>query len=106
MTTSRLRDLDSRAWSVATWLAPLMTQIVLALVIVGSWLLGKWFPGTAGAVLFLAGAAATFIVCALAVLVLARSRTPRARGIALSIAGSYAVVVVGGVIYGLWIIQW
>ena len=43
---ARLRTLDSRAWSTATWLAPLTTQIILALVILTSWIFGKWFLGS------------------------------------------------------------
>lgn len=102
---ARLRDLDSRAWSTATWSAPLMTQLVLALIIVVSWVLGKFFPGS-GAVLFLASAAAAFVVCAVVAVSLAQSKSSRAHGIALSVVGSYAVVLVGGIIYGFWILRW
>jgi len=102
---ARLHDLDSRAWSAATWSAPLMTQLVLALIIATSWLLGTSFPGS-GAVLFVVSAAAVFVLCAVVTVVLIRSPSSRARGIALSVAGSFAVVVVGGVVYGFWIIGW
>ena len=102
---ARLHDLDSRAWSAATWSAPLMTQLVLALIIATSWLLGKSFPGS-GAVLFVVSAAAVFVLCAVVTVVLIRSGSSRARGIALSVAGSYAVVFVGGVVYGFWILGW
>ena len=43
---ARFNGLDSRVWSTATWSAPFTTQLVLALVIATSWLLGKWLPGT------------------------------------------------------------
>lgn len=97
---------DSRVWSTATWSAPLTTQLVLALVIVTSWLLGKWFPGTGAVVLFVAGAGAAFLLCAGITFLLARSSSSRARGIALGVVGSYAVVLVGGLLYGLWILAW
>ncbi len=103
---ARLRGLDSRVWSTATWLSPLTTQLVLALVITTSWLLGKWFPGTAGALLFLAGAVAALFVCAAAAVALVRSATSRAYGAAMSIAGAYVIVLVGGLVYGFWILQW
>ena len=102
---ARLHDLDSRAWSAATWSAPLMTQLVLALIIATSWLLGKSFPGS-GAVLFGVSAAAVFVLCAAVAVVLVRSPSSRVRGLALSTAGSYAVVLVGGAIYGFWILGW
>lgn len=62
---ARLNGLDSRAWSTASWSAPVMTQLVLALLMVMSWLLGKHFVGAAGLVLFLVCAAAVLPVCAL-----------------------------------------
>ena len=37
---------------------------------------------------------------------LGRAATPRAQGIAMSIAGGYAVVMVGGLLYGFWIMGW
>lgn len=107
MTTSaRLRGLDSGTWRTATWLAPLTTQVVLALLIVTSWLLGKWFPGTGPVPLLLVSAAAVLSLCVVAVIVLARSATSRAQGVALSIAGAYTVVLVGAAAYGVWILRW
>ncbi|BBY17725.1 hypothetical protein MLIT_33170 [Mycolicibacterium litorale] len=103
---TRLNNLDSRAWSTATWSAPFVTQLVLALVIVTSWLLGKWHPGTNGAILFLISAAVVFVLGAVLCAALTRSASARARGLALSLAGSFAVVLVGGLVYGLWILAW
>lgn len=99
---ARLNGLDSRVWSTATWSSPFTTQLVLALVIVTSWLLGRWLPGTGAVVLFVAGAAVTFVLCA----VLTKSASSRARGLALSVAGSFVVVLVGGFVYGFWILAW
>lgn len=107
MTTfARLRGLDSGTWRTATWMAPLSTQVVLALVIVTSWLLGKWFPGTGGVPLFFVSAAVVFPLCVMAVVVLARSATSRAQGVALSMVGAYAVVLVGAAAYGVSILRW
>jgi hypothetical protein len=104
--TSRVRDLSSTAWASATWATPFVTQILLAMVIACSWLLGKVFVGAHGGLLFLFGAAAVLIPSGLAAIALRRSASPRANGLALSIAGSYSVVLVGGLLYGVWIGQW
>jgi hypothetical protein len=107
MTTfARWRRLDSRVWSTASWLSPLTTQIVMALVIVTSWLVGKWLPGTAPALLFLAGAGADLLLCAAVALAFLGAGTFRAQGAAMSIAGAYGIVLVGGPIYGFWILEW
>lgn len=104
MTTfAHLRGLDSRTWCTATWLVPLTTQVVLALVIMTSWLLGKWFPGAGGVPLFFASVAVVFSLCVMAVIVLARSSMSRAQGVALSIIGAYVVMLIGGGLYGFWI---
>lgn len=106
MTTfARLRGLDSGTWRTATWMAPLSTQVILALIIVTSWL-RKWFPGTGPVPLLLVSAAAVLSLCVVAVIVLARSATSRAQGVALSIAGAYTVVLVGAAAYGVWILRW
>lgn len=102
---ARRGALDARAWATATWLAPLTTQVILALVISTSWMFGKWFPGSAAILQFLVGAAAAFIVCVVIAIPLGRSATPRAHGIAMSIAGGYAVVMVGGLLLGFWIMR-
>lgn len=103
---ARFNGLDSRVWSTATWSAPFTTQLVLALVIATSWLLGKWLTGTGALLLFVVGAAVTFVLCAVLCAVLARSASSRARGLALSVAGSFVVVLVGGFVYGFWVLAW
>ena len=106
MTTStHLGSLDSRAWATATWSAPLVTQLILALLIASAWVLGKWFPGPA-LPLFATSAAGVFVLCAVATFVLIRSTSSRARGMALSVAGSYVVVLGGATVYGIWMLQW
>lgn len=101
-----LDRVDSRAWSTATWSAPLMTQLVLALVIATSWLFGKWFPGTSGLLSFFAAAGVVALLCVVTVMRLITLASPRAQGVALSIAGSLAIVLVGASVYGFWILQW
>lgn len=103
---ARLSSVDPRAWYTATWSAPFVTHLVLALVIVMAWLLGKWRPGTSGAILFLVSAGIALLLCAAITIPLARSSSARAHGLALGIAGSYAVVLIGGLVYGLWMLAW
>ncbi|WP_425004137.1 hypothetical protein [Mycolicibacterium sp. S3B2] len=98
-------SLDSRAWATATLSAPLVTQLVLALLIASAWLLGKWFFGPA-LPLFAASAIGVFVLCAVATFVLIRSTSSRARGMALSVAGSYVVVLAGATLYGIWMLPW
>lgn len=106
MTTSpRLSGLDSRAWAAATWSAPLMAQLILAVLIASAWLLGKWFPGSA-LVLFSVSAVGVLALCAAATLVLFRSASSWAHGLALSVSGSYVVVLTGAAVYGFWMVQW
>ena len=106
MTTStRLGSLDSRAWATATWSAPLITQLILAALIASAWLLGKWFPGPA-LPLFAVSAIGVLVLCAAATFILMRSTSPRARGVAVSVAGSYVVVLVGAAVYGIWMLPW
>jgi|SRR5690606_33376388 len=105
-TIVRLRDLDSRAWSAAIWAAPFITQLVLGLVIITSWTFGKWFNGVHGFGVFLVGVAITMIVSAAVAGFLLTSRSVRAHGVAVSIVGSLAVVLIGGIVYGFWILQW
>jgi len=106
MTTStHLGSLDSRAWATATRSAPLVTQLILAVLIVSAWLLGKWIPGPA-LPLFAVSAAGVFVLCAGTAFILIRSTSSRARGMALSVAGSYVVVLAGAAVYGTWMLQW
>lgn len=103
---SRARDLDARAWSAATWATPFVTQLLLALVIAASWLSGEVFVHLHGFVQFLLGAAVVLIVSVVTCGALLSSASSRARGVALSVAGSYVVVFLGGIVYGFWVLQW
>lgn len=101
---ARLRDVDSQYWSTATWATPFITQVVLAVGIVAAWLVGKRLHN--GLVVFLISTAITALIAAATAALLLRSASPRARGVALSILGTSAIVFVGGLVYGVWILRW
>lgn len=103
---ARLSDLDARAWSTATWTAPFMTQLILCVMFALWWLLGKRPFELHGFALFSIIALVITIAAALAAIPLLTSQSSRAQGLAMSIAGSSAVVVLGGIVYGFWIIRW
>lgn len=96
----------TKAWSTATWSAPVVVQLILALVIVISWRLGKALTGIHGPVQFLLAAAIVALLSAAVSVPLLRSGSPRARGLGLSIAASYAVVFFAIVVFGYWILEW
>lgn len=101
---ARIRDLDADAWRTATWSAPFVIQLVLAAQLILMWLLGKWPFAThcayGGERVWSLTATAIAALASLAICgVLATSRSSRGRGLAVSIAGSAAVVFVGGVMY-------
>lgn len=103
---SRVNDLDARAWAAATWAVPFVTQVLLILAIGVSWLFGKLFVDAHDALLFLAGAAVVLVISAATTAALLRSSSPRAKGLGLAVAGAYVVVLIGGLIYGFWVIRW
>ncbi|ODQ90902.1 hypothetical protein BHQ18_09345 [Mycolicibacterium flavescens] len=106
MSASAATSGQSTVWRIATWAAPVLTQLILGFVLAVAWLVGKWLPGTSGLVLFLIGAGVTFLVSAAVSSLLIRSAAARERGLAYAVLGSYAVVLIGGAIYGFWILQW
>jgi hypothetical protein len=107
MTSSpRFRNVDARVWSTATWAAPFTIQVVLGVAIAISWLLGKNVSNLHGFAQYATGMVATLLLSAAVSAPLFMSRSPRAQGVAISIAGSFAISVIGGVLYGFWIIGW
>lgn len=100
-----LRDMDSRAWSTATWAMPFMVQLVLGAMFLVLWLFGKAPPFTTHSAYagerawFLSGAAATAIASVLISGLLFTSRSSRIRGAALSIVGAGTVVLVGAIVF-------
>jgi hypothetical protein len=98
--TVRLRGLDDNAWRTATWLAPFVAPVLLGAMIAILWLVGKlpvfevheraWFlTGVAGTVM------PSLAIC----LGLLASPSSQLRAVAVSVAGSSAIVLVGSVIY-------
>lgn len=117
MSLNRLRSMDSRAWTAATWAAPFTFQLVLGAMFIVLWLLGKMPPFTrydvethsshvSERVWLLVGAALTALLAVPVSGVLLRSQSSRVRATALSIAGSAAVVLVGAIIYAFWLLRW
>jgi hypothetical protein len=111
-TVARLRELDSRTWSTATWTSPLVVQLVLGAMIIALWLSRK-VPSylttssySGGPGWFLAVTAVTVFVSVSIGGLLFRSRSSRIRGIGLSITGSAAIVLIGAIAYAFWIIRW
>lgn len=96
-----LRDMDDRAWSTATWTAPIIAPLVLGTMFILLWLLGKLpvFPVHECA-WFIAGAVVTPLISTPVSIAMLTSSSSRIRGLALSIIGSSVVVVIGGVIAG------
>lgn len=107
MTASTAQPDSSRVWSSATWSAPFTAQLVLGAMLIAQWALGKLslFPEHERA-WFLTGLAVSTVVMVLFGGVLLTRRSPRARGFALSVIGSSVVVLLGGIIFSLWVLRW
>jgi hypothetical protein len=111
-TIAHLRDLDSSVWSTATWAAPFIVQLVLGATIIALCLSGKVPPYltnssySGGPVWFLTVPAVTALVSVPISGLLLRSRSSRVRGIALSIAGSAAIVLIGAIVFAFCVIRW
>jgi uncharacterized membrane protein len=98
--TVRLRGLDNHTWRTATWLTPFVAPVLLGVMIAILWLLGKlpafevherpWF---------LTGVVGTVIASLAISMGLLTSPSSQFRAVALSIAGSSAIVLVGSFIY-------
>ncbi|WP_374023628.1 hypothetical protein [Mycobacterium sp. HNNTM2301] len=105
----RIRDLDAQAWRTATLLAPCVVQIILGLLLATMWALGKAFFATESGRgergwMLTATVITTLVSIALAAALL-RSRAPRNHGLALSIAGSSGVVLIGGIVYAYLVLR-
>ena len=107
MTTfMRIRTEDARVWRTATWASPFTVQAVLAAVVGISWLAGRFARSPHGLAQYAIGSVITLVLSiAIAVALLIR-KSSRAQGIAISIVGSLAVALVGGTVYGFWVIGW
>lgn len=106
----RPHDLDARAWRTATWSAPFVIQLVLGLLLVALWLLGKWPYATHSAhagerTWMLTATAITTLASLVTSALLMRSPSARHRGLSLSLAGSSAVVVLGGILFAFLVLR-
>lgn len=101
-----LRNLDSASWRTATWAAPFAAQLVLGIVIVVYWRLGKSPFELREYPALLAGAAVALLLSAVVMFPLLKSRSPRHHALALAIVGSNVVVLVGGILFGWVYFQW
>ena len=106
---SLVRDLDSRGWRTATLSAPFVVQVILGLLLLAMWVLGKGLfttEGSHGERSWMLTAAVITTLASLAVAAaLLRWPSPRNRGLALSIAGSSAIVLIGGAIYAFLVLR-
>ncbi len=105
----RVRDLNTAAWRAATLSAPFVVQFILGLLLATMWALGKGpFTTESGhserGWMLTAAVITTLVSLALAAALL-RSPSPRGRGLALSVAGSSAVVLIGGIVYAYLVLR-
>lgn len=106
--TVGVRRFDDETWTVATRSAPVVFQLILALLLVSTWLLSRWAvvndaaDPSRTAVL---GATGIAVVVSLVVAItLLRGPSPRARGLGLSAAACAAIVLIGAVPYAFWLL--
>ena len=97
------------AWRTATLSAPFLVQIVLGLLLATMWALGKGLftseSGHGERGWMLTATVITTLVCLTLAAALIRSPSPRNRGLALSIAGSSSVVLIGGIVYAYLVLR-
>lgn len=105
----RRYGLDARGWRTATVSAPFVVQIVLALLLLAMWALGKWLftteSGRSERAWMLTALLVTTVVTLAVSGALLRSPSPARRGLSLSIAGSLAIVLSGGAVYAYMILR-
>ncbi|WP_231588634.1 hypothetical protein [Mycobacterium nebraskense] len=101
--------MDAQAWRTATLSAPFVVQIVLGLLLATMWALGKGLftteNGRGERGWMLTAAVITTVVSLGLAAALLRSPAPRNHGLALSIAGSSAVVLIGGIVYAYLVLR-
>ncbi|HET9877031.1 MAG TPA: hypothetical protein VFQ37_14920 [Mycobacterium sp.] len=95
-------DIDTDTWRVATWLTPVSFQVVVAGLAGVMWLLARLPPFGPHGDFKQVGLCGIAITTPLWMWLGARLRSgpsPRRRGIGLSLAGSAAVLLAGGLAY-------
>ena len=100
---ARVADLDARDWRTATWSALFIVQLLLGVLLVVMWLLGKW-PFAAhsphgGERAWMMTSTAITTLASLGISVgLLGSQSSRHRALGLSLACSSVVVLIGGML--------
>lgn len=100
--------LDERTWSAATRSSPIVFQFVLCVLLVTTWLRGRWSlihqtadpPRTA----LLLATAITVVSSLVVASSLHRQTSVTTSAIGISTAGSAAVILMGAVSYALWVL--
>lgn len=101
---------DARAWRTATWSAPFVVQMILGMLLVAMWLLGKWPFDTHSAYAgerawMLTATVITAFVSLLVGAALLKSGSPRNRGLGISVLGCSAVLLMGGTIFAYLVLR-
>lgn len=109
-TSTRADFFDARAWRTATWSAPFVVQLILGVLLVAMWLLGKWPFDTHSAYAgerawMLAATVITAVVSLVVGAALLKSGSPRSRGLGISVVSCSAVVLAGGTIFAYLVLR-
>nr|WP_244168747.1 hypothetical protein [Mycobacterium malmoense] len=102
--STRTKFFDARAWRTATWSSPFVVQLILGMLLVAMWLLGKWPFDTHSAYAgerawMLTATVITAVVSLVVGAALLKSGSPRNRGLGISVISCSAVVLAGGTIF-------
>ncbi|MGD1283461.1 hypothetical protein ACKUUI_22125 [Mycobacterium seoulense] len=105
----RVGDFDGPDWRTATLSVPFVVQIVVGVLLATMWTLGKGLftteSGHGERGWMLTAAVITTLVCLTLAAALFRTPSPRNRGLALGIAGSSSVVLIGGIVYAYLVLR-
>jgi hypothetical protein len=109
-TPARANFFDIGAWRTATWSAPVVVQLMLGVLLVVMWLLGKWPFDTHSAYAgerawMLTATVITTLASLLVGAALLRSVSSRNRGLGLSTLGCSAVLLAGGTIFAYLVLR-
>lgn len=109
-TSIRVNFLDAPAWRTATWSAPFVVQLILGILLVTMWLLGKWPFDTHSAYAgerawMLTATVLTTLASLLIGAAFLRSSSPRNRGLGISILSCSAVVLAGGAVFAYLVLR-
>lgn len=109
-TSTRADFFDTRSWRTATWSAPFVVQLIVGVLLVAMWLLGKWPFDTHSAYAgerawMLTATVITAVVSLVVGAALLRSGSPRNRGLGISVVSCSAVVLAGGTIFAYLVLR-